>query len=308
MMQYPAYSDDLDQIGLSQGFSLQRADNATFVRYWAVYRNVNEDFSQSFTDEAADLKGIPYCFWMRLHGRTIGGVMLLPNNIGDLFLIPPNQDALAVLEAIMPLMKRWSNPEKVILAQAIPTRFLDDFRFLGFRLKESRQWMIRPTGSFEALWPEDMRLRSLQNDDAGAVAELLHAAFTGEGGRHGEKDQQAHLASVQTFFQGYDADSALGRASVFLHDAYTGQPTAVTMVNLHKGLPAIQFVAVLPFYRRRGLTTSMVRHALSEVSSEYALLKLAVTVGNPAVKIYSQLGFRAGDQMHSLIIPVSRSG
>ncbi|MBV7336402.1 hypothetical protein KFU94_50860 [Chloroflexi bacterium TSY] len=126
-MDYSTYSQDTDRYELKQGFSLHRASNVAFVKAWVVYRRVNEDFTQSFAEQYSDLKDVPFCFWICQDGRKVGGVVMLPNNIGDFFLIPPFTDAFAVLQAILPLLRHWSDPGKDIHAQAMSLHYLDTF-------------------------------------------------------------------------------------------------------------------------------------------------------------------------------------
>ncbi len=91
-MQYQDYSNDINKYDLSQGYSLQQAKTNIFTKSWVVYRNVSEDFSQSFTEIQTDLAGVDFCFWIMWNDIRIGGAVMLPNGTGDFFLIPPEKD------------------------------------------------------------------------------------------------------------------------------------------------------------------------------------------------------------------------
>lgn len=298
-----AYSDEVDNYPLERGYALQRAPYLAFVNHWAVYRRLTEDFAQSFAGQGADLEGVPFCFWILREERPVGGAVLLPNNIGDLFLIPPYDDDFALMQAILPLLVHWSDDRKPIRAQGIADRHLPTFRRFGFRLEESRHWMIRPAAQLTTRWDPRFELRPLKPDDGPAIASLLESSFAGGIGHYGSRDRQAHLASVLRFFEDYQADSVCGQASVAIMDEESDSLVAVCMVNEHKDLPAIQFIAVAPDYRMHGLASNLLRRAITMLEPAYEWVKLVVTVGNPAEAIYHKMGFVAGDTLNSLSIP-----
>jgi ribosomal protein S18 acetylase RimI-like enzyme len=298
-MPYQPYRDKTDVYQLQQGYALQRADYATFIDHWVIYRRLNEDFAQSFVAQQQDLEGVTYCFWITRNGRSEGGVVLLPNNIGDFFLIPPFSDAFAVLRVIIPLLVDWSLPSKPIHAQGISSQYLPTFQQFGFRVQESRHWMIRPTAVLPTQWQQGYAIRPCRPNDAPAIATLLHDAFTGGIGRFGKRTLSVHQNSVNQFFDSFEADSPAGQASIIVE---AEELAGVCLVNLHKGLPAIQFTAVSPIHRRHGLATNMLCHALTMLAPAYNWAKLAVTIGNPAESVYHKMGFIAGDTLHTLII------
>lgn len=302
-MQHQAYVKGVDHYDLPHGFLLHRADNAEFVKSWVVYRNINEDFAQSFQETTADLAGVEFCFWIVRNGRRVGGVIMLPNNIGDFFLIPPETDAPQILGIILPLLEYWSDQRKPIVAQAIVPTYVPAFQQLGFRLQESRVWMIRPTVQTTMDLAAPWSLRAFDVASAPAVAQLLYNAFAGTVGQYGARSYDDHLASVQNFCETYDAHSSCGQASALLVEAQTDRLVATCMVGMHKGLPTIRFVAVEPNVQRRGLATHLLWHAITTLAAEYDWVKLAVTEGNPAMELYHKLGFVAGEPTAQLIKP-----
>ena len=79
-------------------FTLEQADSAEFARWWVVYRRTNEDFSQSFAAQYHNVDDVPYCQWIMQDGQRVGGLIMVGQNVGDFFLIPPFQDAYAALK------------------------------------------------------------------------------------------------------------------------------------------------------------------------------------------------------------------
>ena len=132
MIKYQNYANEINHYELEHGFSLQRADNQEFVKSWVVYRNVNEDFAKSYTEIQNELDGVNFCFWIMLKGKRVGGAVMLPNGIGDFFLIPPAEDALKILSIMLPLLEYWSDGAEAIGAQAISPDCLDAFLQVGF--------------------------------------------------------------------------------------------------------------------------------------------------------------------------------
>jgi hypothetical protein len=132
--------------------------------------------------------GVNFCFWIEEHGQRSGGVVMLPNGIGDFFLIPPESDAARVLALVLPLLTVWSDAAKPIRAQAITTHVSAALQAAGFVLQESRFWMIRPTAVLATDWPPDWTLSPTTADQAGAIASLFHAAFRGGVGQYGTRD------------------------------------------------------------------------------------------------------------------------
>lgn len=105
------------------------------------------------------------------------------------------------------------------------------------------------------------------------------------------------------FFENFDGESACGRASALVLEKASGRIAAVCMVEIHKHLPTIRFVAVAPNYQRCGLATKLLKTAINTLAADYDWVKLAVTEGNPAVIVYQKLGFLTGDILHQLSKP-----
>ena len=309
-MHYQKYSNDIDTWILKPGVCLQRADNREFIKSWAVYRGINEDFAQSFAEVKMDLEGVGCCFWLEENGKRVAGMVIQPNGIGDFFLIPPEDDAKRALSLVLPLLESWSDEQQSIGAQAITTHYLETFRSFGYVLQESRFWMIRPTEALVADWSPTWELACLAPDKANGIAGLLEEAFAGGTGQYAARDFDAHLASVEKFFAGFDGESDCGRASALVIEKDSGRLAAVCMVDMHKNMPTIRFVAVRPGYQRRGLATNLLKDAIRSLQPNYDWIKLAVTDGNPAVEVYRNLGFIPGDTLHDLsrTVGVDESG
>jgi GNAT superfamily N-acetyltransferase len=299
-MNYQKYSSEINKYELGQGFYLQRAENPEFTKFWVVYRNVNEDFAQSFKETQQELTGVPFCFWIMSEKYRIGGAVLLPNGIGDFFLIPPADDAQKILALVMPLLETWSDDQKLIGAQAIQPQYLEAFQSVGFVLEESRFWMIRPTEKIKMEPPNNWSLQVLTVGKSEEIAQLLKSAFSGGVGQYGARDYEAHLSSVEQYFESFEEKSVCGQASTISIDKESGQVLGVCMVEIHKGLPSIRFVAVAPNFQGQGIAKNLINHAINTLEPKYDWVKLAVSVENPAVNVYRKLGFVPSDTLSQL--------
>lgn len=88
-----------------------------------------------------------------------------------------------------------------------------------------------------------------------------------------------------------------GKYGPFLHDVSfvtfaDGRIVSASLVTLYKGKPLLAYSMTDPDYQRRGLAGGLIRKSLDALAStETPELFLVVTVGNPAQKLYENLGF-----------------
>ena len=271
-------------------YTLEQADSKEFARWWVIYRNANEDFSQSFAERYADIENVPYCHWIMLDGQRVGGLIKVPNNIGDFFLIPPHADAYSVLKAIL-------LDEAPLNAREVLPEHLPVFQRLGFQIRESRRWMIRPIQTYDVEF--EFTRTSPETSETDTIAQLMFATFHGGVGQYGQRDVDAHRKSVEDYFEKIEFGDVCHQASSVLYDGET--MIAACLVQPHRAFATIRFVVTHPDYRRRGLAKRLMQYASNVVKSEYDYLALAVTVGNPAQSLYYDMGFVPGIVTHTLV-------
>jgi len=137
-------------------------------------------------------------------------------------------------------------------------------------------------------------VRQLQSDDEPALGSLFWAAFRGTIDDPGT----AHSAAA-------DAKDALtGRWGPMIPEASlaawdgTDMVSAVVVLrdDAHKGLPLLAFVATHPSRQRQGLARALISAAVGALHAKgQRELHLAVTIGNPALTLYTALGFAVVD-------------
>lgn len=281
-------------------FHLQAANTAEFLRYWVAYRQVVEDFALDFTAQMADLQDNQHGYWVMRGEERIGGLIMSPNHLSHCFLIPPFADAHAMLSAVLPLLNRWSERNQALVAEHIAPHFVAVFQRMGFKITERHCWMIRPTAVLPYTLGSEWHITPPQPSDEPHLASLLYEAFHGGPGKYSERTLESHQESVSRFLADYDPHAEIGSASAVVSHQPSGQIAGVCLVCDHKGLPAIQFVAVHPDSQRQGLATALINRAIAELAPHAGWVKLALSAENPALHLYSRLGFVAATPLFTL--------
>ncbi len=96
-MRYQLYSDGIDRYEFADRYGLERAESRAFAACYVVYRNVDVDFLLSYEARRSEVLRMRNLFWITERGERIGGVIMWPNYIEGLFLIPPANDLYGVL-------------------------------------------------------------------------------------------------------------------------------------------------------------------------------------------------------------------
>lgn len=276
------------------GFNVRQAESREFARYWAVYRGA-EDFPASYVEGSSELVGVPFCRWFYHQGQRVGGCVMRPNHISDIFVIPPFEDWTALVADIQAHIVRQSQAGVPIVAEGIPDEAMSAFEAAGYRLADSQRWLLRPTSTLPED-PEPLRLRPVQTSDAEALTALLQAAYT-----HGvhSPDVQA-VPTVEGYFAQASECLPCHAASACHHDAQ-GQLCGAVLLNLHHGQPMFYALAVHPAHRGHGIGRGLIEHAVRELAPHFAYVKLVIQHSNPAQPLFRRLGFAAGKVMHRMV-------
>lgn len=271
-------------------YTLENADSQEFARWWVVYRNANEDFSQNFSEQYAEIVDVPFCQWIMHNDQRVGGCIRVGSNIGDFFLIPPYHDTYTILKDILPA-------DGDLVAQGITADYVSAFQMAGFQIMESRVWMLRPTQAYPDISFDYDRVLP-QVDQSDAIAQLMFAAFTGGVGQYGQRDIEAHRQSASSYFEFIAINDICHQASSLLFEG--DQLIAACLIQPYKSLTTVRFVVVHPDYQRKGIAQQLIQHSIHTIRNDYEYISLAVTIGNPAHGLYHQMGFVEGDAMHVL--------
>ncbi len=290
-MHYQAFSKDIKHYQLDNGYALEQANPETtdFVHHWAAYRP-NEEYHQDWTQRYSDLQGVPFCFWIVKDKQHIGGCLMLGNVLAELFMIPPFDDYDAILSELIPLLRHWSDKDKKIRASYILPEQVAPLEKQGFSIIEQRHWMICPVMPYSVDFSDDYEVAEAIAEDAGQYADIFFAAFSGGIGAYGQRDREQHLKSIENYFD----NSAVLNASSVIRDKTSGDIATICLVATYGGHASLNFVVTHPDYQGRGLARKAIEYALNALYGQYPWMILAVTAGNPAMKLYEKMGFKAG--------------
>ena len=144
--------------------------------------------------------------------------------------------------------------------------------------------------------PSGLTIRPLRPTDAGRLATLMVVAYAGTVDDHGEPPSFAESEARRTLAGRYG--EVQQNASLMAHTS-NDESVGTTVVTWDRGHLLLAFALVAPEWRNQGLGTALIIRTANRLAAEGATeWTLAVTVGNPAQRLYERLGFRVD---HSLI-------
>lgn len=302
------WSKDRKTYELQEGFSIEKSPWEEFSPWWTVYVIFDNNmwFRQSYEMGLKVLENADNCYWVKKDGKRIGGVLMEPNYINCLFLVPPFSDYGKVLMMLKNLLVSWSDRTKDIIAGGAMLGEMKFYQRLGFRAGVTRRCMIRPTEAFDISWHDDYIIAEPSIEDGMEIAKLFKAAFHGGPGYQGTLDVEGHKKDGDIYFKYYGDNQLLKRASSLVYEKNTKELIGVCLVSLWEKWPLIYDVAVHPSHQSKGLASNMIKKAMGVLKDEYPVLKLFVTLGNDAELVYHKLGFLPGDEFTEMIIPANK--
>jgi ribosomal protein S18 acetylase RimI-like enzyme len=298
--------DHAMHLTLGNGYVLASAPEREFGVHYAVYRDANPDF-EDFLEYGSDLEGLNYCFWVVLEDQRIGGVIIRPNHIEGLFLIPPHTGRYEILRSVLPLLLSWSDKAQPIEATDVLPHELGIYTRLGFRIAGGRRCYIRPTEAFDITWEDRYELVTPGRQHLQEIAALFRLAYSGYPGELSRYSMDDWLRRTGRTLGPSDTPALCDRASTLLYDTSRELAVGACLTRLSRFItrpdvrvPKVSDIAVHPEYRRQGLGSRMLRKALTELRGQYATLRFGVALGNPAEAFYYSLGFLPGVTQYTL--------
>lgn len=296
-MKFQKWSKEILSYKLRDGYRLERADNKGFTDYYTVYSQMNIAngfFKKSYDVMRTVVDDEDECFWIIKDDKKIGGVFIEPNNIAELFIIPPYSNVDLVLERLKEILVFWSDTTKDILADIVQPSLVENYEKIGFKKVESGRWMIRPTEEFNITWGEGLYVSLPKRENQGEIGKLLHEAFESNVNLHSSYTLDEYKDWVKEYLDDYLDNDMLNRASTLVYDGNTNELVGVCYVSLWQEWPLISQIAVKPNYEGRGIGTKMLKKTLTILKKEYPVVRLYVDIGNEAEEVYNSLGFLKG--------------
>jgi GNAT superfamily N-acetyltransferase len=143
--------------------------------------------------------------------------------------------------------------------------------------------------------PSGVAVRTLTPEDTRRLATLMIVAYAGTVDDHGQPPESAEAEAQRTIAGGYG--EVQWDASLLAHTADDGA-VGTTVVTRDRGHLLLAFALVVPKWRNRGLGTALVIRSRNRLAAKGETeWTLAVTVGNPAQRLYERLGFRVDESL-----------
>lgn len=299
------WGEKTDFYELAEDYCLRRADWREYSRYFAVYvvYYQNTWFRHSFNQACSILTDCDCCYWIEKDGKRIGGVLMESNYINCLFLMPPHNELDKVLQYLKALLLCWSDRSKDILAPSIKQDQLRQFQRAGFRERETRRCMIRPTEVFEVKWDARFVLEKPKPENQEELVKLFTEVFRGAAGSEGTMSEEEYRESIKYYLDNFCGDKVLQSASVLVYDRYTGALAGASLISQWEDWPNFYLMGTKREYQGLGLGTCMFKHGLTALHGHYPVARLFVTLGNEAEMLYHKLGFMAGIETAHMYIP-----
>lgn len=291
---------------LLDGYSIENANWEEFSPYFAVYEifDTNIWFRQSFDFGCEVLKDCDYCYWIKKNSYRIGGVLLEPNYMNCLFLIPPyDNEFQKVLGKLKNILLSWSDKNEGIYAGTVKQEYVKYYQRLGFKTEEYRRCMIRPTEKFHVIWSDEYKIAPVRKENQMEIAEFYKDAFKNVEDFQSKLSVEEINGAIQDYFDNNSEDSLVNKASTLVYDKKTNQLIGACLISIWEEWPNVYDFAVKPSFQGKGIGKNMLKHALTILKEEYPVLRLFVTLGNDAELFYYKLGFLGGVETTEMVLP-----
>lgn len=306
------WDSNIENYKLSDEYLIERANPREFAIYESIYgdKKYNRFAVKDWDLRLAISADNPFAkedsfYWIKLGEKRIGGVLIEPNVISRLFIIPPFTDTFEVIKLLKKLLMNWSDRTKAVYAYQITPEQSEYFQMLGFWPDKNRRWMIRPTETFDYTWDDSIIIKTPDESKISELVTLFYESFSSDIDVHyngQENNIENYLCEVNEYFDEKPNDILI-EASTLLYDKHNEKLIGACLVSLCEQWPLIYYIAVHPEYRGKHMATAMLKKALTVLNKEYPVLRLFVTLGNASESIYYGLGFVPGVEFKKLYIP-----
>ncbi|WP_438349551.1 GNAT family N-acetyltransferase [Paenibacillus sp. FA6] len=307
-MKLVAWSENQDIYKLSDEFTIEKADAQQYAIYLATYDADNVEGVLNWDERVLFSNPGNNGYWIKKGGKRIGGVGIGPNFMNSFFIEPPFMDSYEVLKLLKNLLIKWSDRSKKIMLWGLPS-YYEDFSKLGFWKHMTRCCMIRPTEKFNITLDNKYLEMRPKNGDEKNMAEISYLARVNSLESiynqviYGDSIKiEDEVIQYKSNLEEIESNSILKKSSTCLY-ADNNELIAFCLISIHAKYPLIEDIVVHPNYQGKGLATYMLKKALSELKDDCPVLRLFVTIGLNAERIYHELGFQSGEKFTSFYIP-----
>lgn len=227
-----------------------------------------------------------------MEGETIiGGVLLKPNFLSDLFVVPPYKDYEGLANKLLNYLKKISSTEDKIIVREVVEEHVATYEQLGCKVHEMNIWMIRPTEPMKAILPEGYSSRAVLREDANYIACLLMKAYRANPAYKQIGTKEDYLHHVNEFIDVHKHNKIMDECSRVVIDTHSNNIVGVCLHMEFEAYPLIMSLVVDPDHQQRGIGRYLLTHSIHSSSEGYPATRLSVIKDNAAIKLYEDLGF-----------------
>lgn len=294
----------MNVIDIGNSFVLEKANNEEFGKYFAIYVIYEDNvwFRDSFDRSRKVLDDYEGCFWVKKNNNRVGGVLLEKNYMNCLFTIPPCDEFDLILDKIKNHLISESEKGESITVGSVKAKRLKNYEDAGFIIKEQRRCMIRTTEKIEYSFPEDFKLIEVNENRKEDLIKLFVDAFSDD---YDNRSYEQSKLDIEFYLKHLSENESVVDSSRVIIHSKSEEIIGACLVSIWEGWPNIYDIAVKREYQGKGLGNNLLKRAITELEETYPVIRLFVTVGNPAEEMYNKLGFLPGNETSEMIIKAS---
>lgn len=282
------------EIDLGDNIKLVYKEPEVFSKYYIIYHGqkyANYYFRKSSSLLLEKAKLIDAGYLISKDEQVVGGILLKPNFMADLFIVPPYKDYEFIGDKVIKYLKKISDKNRNILIQEVLEEYLPFYESKGCTICEDGFWMTRPTEPMKAIVPENYDAKAISEDYKEGIAELLIAAYSANPAFKSVDSKESYMEHVDSAIK-YSKDStALYNSSRVVICRDTNQVVGACLHMEFEELPLIMSFAVSPEHQGKGIGSYLIKNSISCTSTIYPATRLFVYSNNSAIKIYEHMGF-----------------
>lgn len=281
-------------IDLGDNIKLVYKEPEVFSKYYIIYHGqkyANYYFKKSSSLLLEKAKLIDAGYLILKDEKVIGGVLLKPNFMADLFIVPPYKNYEFIGDKVIKYLKKISDKNKNILIQEVLEEYLPFYESKGCRIFEDGFWMTRPTEPMEATVPENYDVKAVSEEYKEGIAELLIAAYSANPAFKSVDSKESYMEHVDNAIKYSKDNTALYNSSRVVICRDTNQVVGSCLHMEFEELPLIMSFAVSPEHQGKGIGSYLIKNSINCTSTIYPATRLFVYSNNSAIKIYEHMGF-----------------
>lgn len=277
-------------------YRLEKTADYKFSRFHAVYARENI-FLDTDWRERLESAGPAGCGCLLYKDEVaIGGAVCKNGAVTSPFLIPPFSDMDEYWRAMFEV---YAPAGGILRLERIPGTHAAALTGLGAQKKSGQYRMMRPTEEFSVSLDPGYRFVMPSECEKDEIIRVIY---------------EAHCSGYTSVVNGRPAIEYVRYQTGLRFSAFTRTDTfdfgtiavsntdgciaGVCLAGIYPDslneFATIHQVSVHPRHRRRGLARAMILNSISKAYSRSPVVTLGVLEGNPAMKLYKDLGFVAG--------------